>query len=393
VKKWMVALFTGALMAVLSMVPSGVARADDMLNYLIISASADSWNTFNAQTSVRDDPGVQAGKAMRISARKGVNAWDAQASITINKQIHKGDVILVVYYARVETPPAGATTAIIPNAGIGLNAAPYTSFAGEAAYPTNRWAVYYTSGVADADYAPGALNFSVQLAAETQTLDLGPVFIFNFGPNYDRSKLPHNRTVMAAAPAPAAPPTAETIYTADLNRLRTRLPVRGTLLNDPGAVFGFGSGLTTQQIVVPEISGGKAVRTVMAHPAAQAWDAGASSPITGTIHKGDVILVAAYVRVTEASPGSQAGLIAELGVHMSQSPWTAVATASASVPKGQWTWVYASGVATVDYPAGSVGFGMQLGCCQQTLDIGPVFVLNLGPGVNTAALPNNFGRQ
>lgn len=391
--KWMVALGAGLLTMVLSVVPAGLARADDMLNYLIISASADSWNVLNAQTAVRADPGVQAGKAMRITARKGVNPWDAQATITINKPIHNGDVILAVYYARVETPPTGAATAIIPNAGIGLNQPPYSSFAGEAAYPNAHWAVYYTSGVADKDYGSGTLNFGVQLAAADQTVDLGPVFIFDFGPNYDRSKLPHNRALAAAAPAVApAAPTAETIYSSDLGRLRTRLPVRGTLINDPGTVFGFGAGLTSQQIAVPEIAGGHAMRTVMAHPAAQPWDAGVSIPVTGAIHKGDVVFVAAYVRAAETAPGSQAGLISELGVHLSQSPWTALATASASVPKGQWTWVFASGVATADYPAGSVGFGMQLGCCQQTLDVGPVFVLNLGPGVDTAALPNNFGR-
>jgi hypothetical protein len=83
-------------------------------------------------------------------------------------------------------------------------------------------------------------------------------------------------------------------------------------------------------------------------------------------------------------------MISELGVHLTGAPYTAIATSSATTPKGQWTWVFASGVATTDYVPGTISFGMQLGGAAQTLDIGPVYVLNLGPGVDTNKLPNNF---
>ena len=109
------------------------------------------------------------------------------------------------------------------------------------------------------------------------------------------------------------------------------------------------------------------------------------------IKKGDVIFVAAMLRAAELAPGAQAGVIAELGVHLAGAPYTAIATSSASLPKGQWIFVYASGVAAADYAPGSVGFGLQLGSSQQTIDVGPVYVLDLGPGIDTAALPNNFG--
>lgn len=392
--KWIVALITGALMTVAA-AAADAAKGDDMLSHLILSASAESWNVWNATSAVRDDAGVQAGKAMRITAHKSANPWDAQASVTLPQPVQKGDVLLVAYYARVETPPPGATTANIPSAGIGLNKAPYTGLTSDAAAPTSKWAVYYSSGVADDDHPKGVLNFGVQLAAADQVIDLGPVFVFNFGPNYDRTKLPHNKVAAAApaAPVAAVPQTPEGIYAADLAKIRAKLPVKGVLINDdPGAIFTYGPDVTSQSVAAADVAGGKFTRTVTAKPGTNSWDDGASAPVTGAIKKGDVVFAAVLVRATEPAPGALAGLISELGVHLSGAPYTAIATASATAPKGQWTWVFASGVATADYAPGTVGFGVQLGASKQTIDIGPVFVLNLGPGVDPAKLPNNFGK-
>jgi hypothetical protein len=392
-KTWILGLIAG-VMAITPSLAEPAKSDDAVLKNVILSASADSWNAFGGQSAVRKDDSVQAGLATRVTARKSANTWDIAATMTINKPIAKGDVILGVFWARVETPPAGSTTATVPVI-IGMGKAPYTTVANEPAVLTGKWAMYYVSGVAEGDYPSGSLNLAVQLAGDVQVVDLGPAFVLDFGPNYDRTKLPHNKTVQAAAPvapAAAAPAAPADPYVADLAKLRTKLPVKGTLISDPGTLYGYGAGLTTQPLTAPDVAGGKALRTVMAKAGGQSWDAGVSSAVTGAIKKGDVVFVAAYVRATEPAPGTQAGLIAELGVHMAQSPWTALATSSASVPKGPWKFVYASGVATADYPPGSVGFGLQLGSSQQTIDVGPVYVLNLGAGIDTAALPNNFGK-
>jgi hypothetical protein len=385
-KKWIAALALGAFIGAPSLAAD--AKKDDMLNYLVLGASADSWNVWNATAKVIDDPGVQAGKATRITAHKSANSWDAQASITLTKPLKKGDVVMIAYYARVATPPAGSATALIPSAGIGLNKAPYSSFASEAAAFGSKWAVYYTSGVADADYNPGTLNFGIQLAAADQEIDLGPAFVFDFGPDYDRTKLPHNKMPVAAPPPPVAG-----LYDGDLAKLRARLPVPGTLINaDPGTAFTYGPDVTSAPITAPEIAGGKALRTITAKPGVNPWDDGASTPVTTAVKKGDVVLAAVLIRISEPATGATAGLISELGVHLTGAPYTAIATASATAPKGVWTWIYASGTAAADYPVGAVSFGMQLGCCKQTVDVGPIFVLDLGPGIDTAKLPNNFGK-
>ena len=395
--KLIAALCAGALLTI-SASAADTDKKDDMLSHLILSASGDSWAVWNATGEVRPDAAVQGGKITRVAAHKSANPWDIQAAIAVPKPVAKGDVILVAYYARVETPPAGSSTAVISSAGIGLNQAPYTSFASEPSSPTGKWAVYYTSGVSEADHSKASLSFGVQLASADQVVDLGPVFMFDFGPNYDLSKLPHNKLAAAAPAAAPAAPTAvaanaggETTYAVDLAKLRAKLPVKGVLINDPGQLYTYGPEVSGQPVDAA-VTGGKALRTVTAKAGTNPWDDGLSSPISGTIKKGDVVFAAVLVRAVEPSPGAQAGTISELGVHLAGAPYTAIATASASVPKGQWTWIYASGTATADYAPGTAGFGLQLGCCKQTLEFGPAIVLDLGPGVDTNALPNNFGK-
>ncbi len=389
-KKWMLALASGALMT-LSAQAADTAKSDDMLSHLMFGASGDSWSVMNAKPQVFDDAGVQAGKATRVAAHKSANPWDVQAQIFFPKPVQKGDVILVVFYARVETPPAGSTTAIIPTAGIALNKPPYTFFASEPASPTSKWAVYYASGVADDDHAKGSINFGVHLAAADQVVDLGPVFVFNFGPDYDRSKLPHNK-LAAAAPPPASAQAPESVYAADLAKIRAKLPVKATLINDPGLVYTYGPDISGESLTAAEVTAGKATRTVTAKAAAHPYDDGISSPVNGAIKKGDVIFTAVQVRIAVPTAGTATGLIPEFGVHLAAAPYTSVATASATAPNNQWTWLYASGIATADYAAGTTGVLMQLGAGAQTVDIGPVIVLDLGPGIDPETLPNNFGK-
>jgi len=390
-KKWILGLIAGA-MAITPALAEPAKSDDGVLKNMILSASADSWNGFGGQIAVRKDDSVQAGLATRVTSKKGANAWDTAATITINKPITKGDVILGAFWARVETPPAGSTTTLVP-INIGMGKAPYSTLAGDAATLTGKWAMIYVSGVAEADFPAGSLNLAVQLATDVQVVDLGPAFVLDFGPTYDRTKLPHNKVVQAAAPsAPvAAAPAAASPYAADLAKLRAKLPVKGTLISDPGTIYSYGANLTSQPLTAPDVAGGNALRTV-AKAGGQTWDAGVSSAVTGAIKKGDVIFVAALLRAAEPAPGAQAGLIAELGVHLAGAPYTAIATSSASLPKGQWKFVYASGVAATDYAPGSVGFGLQLGATPQTIDVGPVYVFDLGPGIDTAALPNNSGK-
>lgn len=376
-----------ALAAVLFLMPGQAepkadSTATDVLKNMINSPTADSWNVYGAVSGLHEDLTVQAGKAMRITVtKKGENPWDAAASDAIVKPVTKGDVILVAFWARAEEPPKGSDTVLLNSVSVGITKAPYTSFVAEPVTISGKWQMYYASGVADADYKAGQLNVGIQLASEAQVIALGPVFVLDFGPNYDRSKLPRNKTAPPIAPASMAP----SALNAALATLQAKLPVKGALISDPAqAPFLFGPDLSGHAIDDTTVPGGKALRVATAKAGAHPWDDGATVALTGGIRKGDTVVLAAYLRAKDTS-----AQITEIGVHMSASPWTAIATASASLPANQWRLVYASGVAAADYPVDAVNAGLQLGQAQQMIDIGPIFVLNLGPSVTIEALPKN----
>jgi len=382
-----------AIAGVFLMLPvQGEPKADsgsaDALKNMINSPSADSWTGYGAGFALHDDPAVQAGKAMRVTiAKKGSNPYDSAAWDPIVKPVSKGDVILVAYWARAEEPPTGSETVSVPNVTVGLSKAPYTSFGEGAATITRKWTMYYASGVADADYKPGKLVVSVQLGSDAQVVDLGPVFVLDFGPDYDRTKLPHNKV---AAAVPSTPPTAmvapEVRFAEALTKLRAKLPVKGKLISDPGQTPNvYGPDQTSQAIDASGAPGGKAVRAKIAKAGAHPWDDGVSLALSGDIKKGDMVFMAAYLRGHDTSVQ-----IPEIGVHTATAPWSPIATTAAvTLPANQWQIVYASGVATTDYPASGVNAMLQLGAGPQSVDIGPVFVLNLGPGVATDGLPKN----
>ena len=43
------------------------------------------------------------------------------------------------------------------------------------------WKMYQLAGSADQDYAPGALNAALHLDSARQVLDIGPMFILDYG--------------------------------------------------------------------------------------------------------------------------------------------------------------------------------------------------------------------
>jgi len=221
------------------------------------------------------------------------------------------------------------------------------------------------------------------------------VFIVDFGPNYDLSKLPRNALnggasqTQTAAAAPA-PPEANA-FAPELARLRALLPVSGQLINDPsvGTVNAYGSDQHSEQVPAPDVPGGIALRVHIDKGGGDPWSVGAGAPIRAGIHKGDTIFVAFYASTLEADNGTQSGVIPAMNVQLNEPPWTSVASTAAQVPLKTWRVFYMSEVASIDIPAGKGTIGAQIGGRKQTIDLGPAFVFNLGPGVPLTGLPKN----
>ena len=131
-------------------------------------------------------PGIPGEMALRVKGRQGANPWDVQASSPIGGAIAAGDVVMVMAYLRAEQPAEGGSQIALR---VQLSGAPYTSTMDFTAPITTEWKSYCAHRVATADLPAGKGNVNVHLATAPQVIDLGPVFVFNFGRGFDRTQL------------------------------------------------------------------------------------------------------------------------------------------------------------------------------------------------------------
>jgi hypothetical protein len=149
------------------------------------------WGT--AKASYVAAPNLKGGAAQRVTiSPKPNNAWDAGTYATITKPVKKDDVLVVMFWARAEKPPAGSdlimVTGRINESGPSSNpVSPETSF-----LIGKQWKFYYTIGTATKDYPAGALSAGMLLGTGEQVIDFGPVSVIDYGQTFDLSKLPRN---------------------------------------------------------------------------------------------------------------------------------------------------------------------------------------------------------
>ena len=159
--------------------------ADDLVNKIINRPPVTAWHVdgVSAQPKVRNDPGVQYGKALRVEVPgKGANPWSIAASNPIDKPVKAGDNLVLAFWARLEKGENGATNATLPYNAVQMSTAPYTAlFAGPVTIGPE-WKMYQVKGQANRAYAAGQLNVSIHLATAKQVVDLGPVFVLDMGP-------------------------------------------------------------------------------------------------------------------------------------------------------------------------------------------------------------------
>jgi hypothetical protein len=171
------AFAAGLLMAALSL---GPATAQDQLN--IINDPAEP-HVNGASPRLRDDPGVQGGKALRIQVRrKGANPWDVAVESPVVQPVKAGDRLLFAFWARLETGADGAASATLPYNGVQLSSAPYTGLFAGPVEIGSEWKLHEVRGQVDKDYAGGTLKATIHLATAEQTVDFGPLFVVDLGP-------------------------------------------------------------------------------------------------------------------------------------------------------------------------------------------------------------------
>jgi len=168
-----------AALAAVSLLGAGAAgvHAQQAANELLNEPSAN-WSVYGPGQTHKGmrDKAVQGGGAMRVTvAAMPANAWDAGASAPIAKPIHKGDMLVLAFYARLVSGGSGGKTEIA--ASIQRSTSPYDPIVSGKVTLTGEWTLVHIEGKAAADYPAGAANVALSLGTGVHIVDLGPVFV------------------------------------------------------------------------------------------------------------------------------------------------------------------------------------------------------------------------
>lgn len=128
----------------------------------------------------------------------------------------------------------------------------------------------------------------------------------------------------------------------------------------------------------PSVQGGKALRIATPADAPNAWTVLASSAIKRPVATGDELVLAFWARLIEGEGGDETIVLPSNAIRLAAAPYTALISGRAEVGR-DWALHEVRGVAGRDYAAGEILAVLHLSSGQHTLELGPVFVLDMGP--------------
>lgn len=175
------ALFAAFLLAAPAVPAAAQGGAATMADRLIDDPRVDALRPYGQAIppEVRGDKGVQFGRALRVRLHGQPEFGRIGVTAPTLKPVHKGDRIVIAFWARASGADAGAPGRI---GRVQLEATPVVRTIFEKSFEIGpEWKMYQLAGTADADYAPGALNAAMHLDVQKQVLDLGPLFVFDYG--------------------------------------------------------------------------------------------------------------------------------------------------------------------------------------------------------------------
>lgn len=127
------------------------------------------------------------------------------------------------------------------------------------------------------------------------------------------------------------------------------------------------------------VQGGHALRVPVSGRSEQPWTVGVAVPINREVHAGDQLVLAFWMRLQEGEDGATSVTLPNNQVQLSAAPYTRLFGGPVTIGP-QWQIHEIRGRADRDYAANSLNVAFHLATGRQVIDIGPVFVLNMGPG-------------
>jgi hypothetical protein len=125
------------------------------------------------------------------------------------------------------------------------------------------------------------------------------------------------------------------------------------------------------------VQGGKALRVQVPGRSEQAWTTAVAVPINRAIHSGDSLVLAFWARLEQGDNGATSASLPYNAIQLAASPYTALFSGGVTVTP-QWQMFEVTGRAPRDFAADTLNVSIHLATGRQTIDLGPVFVLNMG---------------
>jgi hypothetical protein len=122
---------------------------------------------------------------------------------------------------------------------------------------------------------------------------------------------------------------------------------------------------------------GRALRVPVPGRSEQPWTVSVAVPITRAVTAGDNLILAFWARLEEGENGATTASLPYNSVQLSAAPYTPVFRDGVTITR-EWHLYEIRGRADRDYAADALNVSLHLATGRQTIDIGPVFVLNMG---------------
>ncbi len=368
-KRFALALFAGAVVSSGShaqQVDAKLKALDDALpGVLINDPSKLNWPVFGPGVSSKPikDPSIPGGGgALQITSPSvGAHAYDIGANAPITSAIKPGQKIVVAFYARTISADTANGKAKV-GLRIQQNAAPYPGFGDAVVEIGPDWQLYEVKATSNIAIAKGLAVAGFQFSGAKQTVQIGQTIIVEGADSI--------RTGSAKS-------TADGTVAANMV---PNLDGKGKLINTPENQQTwqfYGAGMTHNVVPIKTMPGGNAMAVNVAQTGKNPYDAGLAVPFPDAITEGDVMTIAFVARTLSAETETGAGKIA-LRVQRNVAPYPGFGDNTLSIGPN-WKVYQLRTQARNDIPAGEGAVVLQVAGAQQSLEIGPVYVLNAGP--------------
>lgn len=176
-------------------------------------------------------------------------------------------------------------------------------------------------------------------------------------------------------------------------RVWQMLPRPSEMIRYPGAdgLNTYGLSKDPKVVSVDRLPGGEALEVKVTRKGAEIYSAGVQATNQVKISKGDVIFTAVWMRATELQDSATETTI-PIALQEAKEPYDTWAIENVKVGQ-DWRLHFVHGTAPEKYKKGGMTLSLQIAGAEHTLEIGPVYMMNMGKGeVAASAMPRNIKR-